>query len=143
MLLVLLGVMVSVSHKLTISPSTFKKVLQRCRNVMDLVLNNNTKQCSVQEWKYFTLMSIFSSLTGMLSLLSLYLYFKIREKIKKKKSLEKETRVLRQAQGTSAWAAACIGGRRRADFVLQEPMIHQTKGKKKWKEDCVNWWLRL
>ena len=78
-------------------------------------------------------MSIFSSVMGMLSLLSLYLYFKIREKIKKKKSLKKEAWVLSQAQGTSAWAASCIGGRRRADFVLQEPVIHQTKGKKKGK----------
>ena len=60
----------------------------------ELTLHDNTNNCNVESWIYFTLMSIFSSLTGMFSLLSLYLYFKICENIKKK-SLEKETRVLR------------------------------------------------
>ena len=79
--------------------------------------------CSAAEWRYFTLMSIFTSLTGMLSLLSLYLYIKIRDKIKKKRSLKKEARVFRQGQ--SSWAVACVGGWRRADFVFTEPMAQQ------------------
>ena len=76
-------------------------------------------------------MSIFSSLTGMLSLLSLYLYFKIRDKIRKKKSLVKETKLLRQ-QGTSAWAAAAsIGvGRQWMEYAQQEP-VNFTKPAKK------------
>ena len=85
-----------VNQKLTITPVTYQRVIQRCRNVMDLALHNSTSDCNVESWKYFTLMSIFSSLTGMFPLLSLYLYFKICEKIKKKKSLEKETHMLRQ-----------------------------------------------
>ena len=77
---------------------------------MDQTLHSNTKECSVAELRYFTLMSVFSSWTRMLSLLSLYLNFKICSYIKKKRLLQK--RVL-QDQGTLlALAAAYIGGRR-------------------------------
>ena len=124
-----------------ISPLAFQKAVQRCRSAMELMLHDNTKSCNTETWRYFTLMLIFSSLTGMLSLLSLYLYIKIREKIRKKKSLEKETRVLRQ-QGMSAWAAAAtIGvGRQRAEYTQQEPVIlvkpaKKGKGKKKKLDD--------
>ena len=106
------------NNKRMISLLAFQKAVQRCRSAMELTLHDNTKHCNAESWRYFTLMSIFSSLTGMLSLLSLYLYFKIQDKIRKKKSLEKETRVLRQ-QGTSVWAAAaCIGGgRQRTEYT--------------------------
>ena len=97
------------NNKLVIAPLAFQKAVQRCRSSMEMALHENSKHCNAESWKYFTLMSIFSSLTGMLSLLALYLYIKIRDKIKKKKSLEKETKVLRQ-QGTSAWAAAATIG---------------------------------
>ena len=88
------------NNKLMISPLAFQKAVQRCRSAMELTLHDSTKNCNAESWRYFMLMSIFSSLTGMLSILSLYLYIKIRDKIRKKKSLDKETRVLRQ-QGTS------------------------------------------
>ena len=126
--------------KLAIAPLAFQKAVQRCRSSMEMALHENSKHCNAESWKYFTLMSIFSSLTGMLSLLALYLYIKIRDKIKKKKSLEKETKVLRQ-QGTSAWAAAAtIGvGRQRMGFTQQEP-VNFTKPKKEkkrmWKKEA-------
>ena len=112
----------TLNNKLVITPLVLQKAVQRCRSSMELALHENSKSCNAEAWKYFTLMSIFSSLTGMLSLLALYLYFQIRDKIKKKKSLEKETKVLRQ-QGTSAWAAATtIGvGRQRMGYSQQEP----------------------
>ena len=119
------------NNKLVIAPLAFQKAVQRCRSSMEMALHENSKNCNAESWRYFTLMSIFSSLTGMLSLLSLYLYFKIRDKIRKKKSLEKETKVLRQ-QGTSAWAAAAtIGvGRHRMEYAQQEP-VNFTKPTKK------------
>ena len=112
----------SINGKLAISPLTFQKAVQRCRGTLELALHENSKHCNAESWKYFTLMSIFSSLTGMLSLLAIYIYVKLREKIKRKKSLEKETKVLRQ-QGTSAWAAAAtIGvGRQRMNYNQQDP----------------------
>ena len=112
----------TVNGKLAISPLAFQKAVQRCRSSMELALHENSKYCNAESWKYFTLMSIFSSLTGMLSLLAIYIYVKLREKIKRKKSLEKETKVLRQ-QGTSAWAAAAtIGvGRQRMNYTQQDP----------------------
>ena len=84
---------------------------------MGLALSTNNKECSAAECRYFTLMSIFSSLTGMLLLLSMYLYLKVRAYIKKKQGLEKETRVLQQGQ--TSFAAACVGGRRRTDIMFQ------------------------
>ena len=122
------------SSKITISPAGFHKAVQSCCSMFDLVLQNNTRECRAQEWRYFTLMSVFSSLSGMLSLLSLYLYFKIHTYIKKKRGLEKEKRVFWQGQST--WAAACVGGRRRMDLVFPDPTVLQTpssKGKKKGK----------
>ena len=91
-----------IDQKLVISSASFQQVIQRCRQVMELALHTSTQTCNAESWRYFMLMSIFSSLTGIFSLLSLYLYFKICEKIKKKKSLEKETHMQRQQQGTSA-----------------------------------------
>ena len=125
------------NNKLVIAPLAFQKAVQRCRSSMEMALHENSKNCNAESWKYFTLMSIFSSLTGMLSLLALYLYIKIRDKIKKKKSLEKETKVLRQ-QGTSAWAAAAtIGvGRQRMGYTQQEPVnFAKLKKDKKKKKD--------
>ena len=65
------------NNKLVIAPLAFQKAVQRCRSTMELTLHDSTKNCNAESWRYFTLMSIFSSLTGMLSLLSLYLYIKI------------------------------------------------------------------
>ena len=70
------------NQKLVLLPSGSHKSITACRNVVDLALQANTHECSANEWRYFTLMSIFSSLTGVLSLLSLYLYIKIQDKIK-------------------------------------------------------------
>ena len=119
------------SARMTISQSAFQKAMNRCRGAMDLALRNSTKECSANEWRYFTLMSIFSSLSGMLSLLCLYLYFKIRAYITKKRGLEKETRVLRQ--GHTTFAAAAIGGRRRTDIMFHQEPSSKGKGeRKKW-----------
>ena len=78
------------NSKVTISLASFHKAMQSCHSLFELALQNNTHECSTQEWCYFTLMSVFSSLSGMLSLLSLYLNFKICTYIKKKRGLEKE-----------------------------------------------------
>ena len=65
-------------------------VMTVCRNIMDQTLHSNTKECSVAELRYFTLMSVFSSWTRMLFLSSLYLNFKICGYIKKKRLLQKK-----------------------------------------------------